>query len=259
MKKILTAVLMLSILLTGCSNAYDADADTSDTVADTIATTSVTTSDVITTTSEITTVSQAASMQSQATVEVEYSDTDYAYLKDNGFIDLAADTEIWRKYLSCAYTNTSPESSEYGERRSFEGVPYEMTELIVNVSDEEMISRIEKALNVTLVRNETNEYYLCPFGTVNEMRSAAMRCFSEKRFDELFPDDFIREHDGRLFVVDSVGGKPDGVCAAAAITSRSDDRLEAVLAFDNDVFDEMYTITYVFVRQNGGWVVDGNM
>ena len=54
MKKTLLAVLILSILLTGCSNAYDAGAsDTSDTVADaSVTTVSVTTSDTIITTSQ---------------------------------------------------------------------------------------------------------------------------------------------------------------------------------------------------------------
>ena len=189
---------------------------------------------------------------------LEVSEEDYIYLEENGFIEIASDYEIWRKFLACTYTNCIPESSKYGERRSFEGVPYEMIELIINVSDNRLISRIEKALNVTLVRNETNEYYLCPFKTFDEMRSAALKCFSEKRFDELYSDGFIKDYDGRLFVVDSVGGTPDGICVAAKINSISDESVEAVLAFDNEVFDDMYYITYVFIKQNGNWVIDSN-
>ena len=249
MKKILIAALMLSILLTGCANAYDAGASdtyTSDTVADTIATTSVTTtSEAVTTT--------VTTAQSEVQSETWRGLTgDYLTLEDMGLLRLINLNQVWEGIFAYSFLfpdySAEPDGDYYPALVNDYGIPY------------------MKALGYDLTADITNDDGAMlaenPLHSKDDIRTALKNHYSDDYIEQYFNgkylnnDTYFTEHDGKLYMNLGVAMPP--VCSAdlytVKIISQSDEKVVVSLTAVYPV-GEKTEVKYSFEKFGDIWKI----
>ena len=181
--------------------------------------------------------------------EEKISESDYDIINNIGIIELIDNCNVWKHYIHGSYSDPTDKINTITQINN-----ETYRELHITYCNDGFISRLENALDMDLT--ETNGYIACPYSSIDELKTSALRCFSEDYINNDTGFSSIVENNSSLFYLDYDYSSAIGIVDEIVIENMTEDNITFLAYFivpDNDI---QFTYKYTFVYENDHWVLN---
>ncbi len=249
MRKIVLAIVIIlsSCIISSCnSNSID---EIPTNALNTITNTTVVDTENIMLEIENTKISDSISTNND--VETSY---DFTYLNELGIYQLVENDIIWKTYFYGEYSfklDYMPKTIKIDENTYIE-LSLASRDDVCN-----QIKNIQNAFGTKLILSDDEEFYLCPFTSIQDLKNHLQETYTESYIDYVLDYMPIIEYDNSIYISDAGGVYPSREAVAVTILKESDTNILFSVEYNLlPIEGETLNVNYSAVYKNDKWVLD---
>lgn len=181
--------------------------------------------------------------------DVETSD-EFTYLNNLGIFQLTNNDIVWNNFL---YGEYSCEMDFVPQTIDVDGECY----VELSIAKQKNSQELQNVLGVNPKKNEDDSCYLCPFNSLEDLKSHLRDTYTDKHIAYILSYIQLIEHENSLYISDNGGVFPDREPIDISINEKNDTMVTFSIKYSlPDIEDVYLTVKYEAVYENDKWLIN---